>query len=192
MEAGITKRLFTLDEYHRMAKARILHECDRVELIDGEIFQMSPIGDRHAVCVSRATTLFITAFGERAVVSPGNPIKLTDRTELQPDIVLFAPRTDFYAKKRPTTRDLLFIVEVSDTSLAYDRKIKLPRYAEAGIAEVWIEDLKNDVLQVHRDPAGNTYKSVQMLRSREIVSAIAFPGIPFRVEELLSTDYEEG
>src|SRR5215831_5479526 len=106
MEAEITRRLFTVDEYHQMAKAGILHKNDRVELIDGEIFQMSPIGDRHAVCVSRATTLFIRAFGERAVVSPGNPVKLTDWTEPQPDIVVFAPRSDFYAKKRPTTKDL--------------------------------------------------------------------------------------
>lgn len=190
MEADIRKRLFTMDEYHRMAKAGILHERDRVELIEGEILQMSPIGDRHAVCVSRATTLFIRAFGERAVVSPGNPIKLTDRTEPQPDIVVFAPRSDFYAKKRPTTKDILFIVEVSDTTLSYDRKIKLPRYAEAVIREVWIEDLNNGVLQVHRN-AGNTYKSLHMLRPDDTVSPLAFPGITFRVEELLSTDYQE-
>ncbi len=155
MEVEVKKRLFTVGEYHRMAEAGILHELDHVELIDGEIFQMSPIGDRHAVCVSRTTTLFIRAFGDRAVVSPGNPVRLTDWTEPQPDVVVFKPRSDFYAKKRPTTKDLLFIVEVSDTTLSYDRKIKLPRYAEAGIPELWIEDLKNDVIQVHRDPSGN-------------------------------------
>jgi Uma2 family endonuclease len=191
MEAEITKRLFTVEEYHQMAKAGILHERDRVELIDGEIFQMSPIGDRHAVCVSRATTLFIRAFGERAVVSPGNPVKLTDWTEPQPDIVVFAPRSDFYAKKRPTTKDLLFIVEVSDTTLSYDRKIKLPSYAEANIREVWIEDLKNGVLHVHRDPAGSAYEAIRVLRPDDVVSPLVFPYITFRVGELLSTDYEE-
>jgi Uma2 family endonuclease len=191
MEAEVTKRLFTVDEYHRMAEAGILHDCDPVELIDGEILQLSPIGDRHAVCVSRATTLFIRAFGENAVVSPGNPVRLTDWTEPQPDIVVFKPRRDFYAKKRPTTRDLLFIVEVSDTTLSYDRSIKLPRYAEAGIPEVWIEDLKNDVLHLYRNPAGRNYKAVRMLRPNDVVSPFAFPEVTFRVDELLSTDYEE-
>ena len=104
---------------------------------------------------------------------------------------MFAPRSDFYAKKRPATKDLLFIVEVSDATLSYDRKIKLPHYSASDIPEVWIEDLKNGVLQVHRDPAGNSYKAIQMLRPYDVVSPLAFPNITFRVDELLSTDYEE-
>src|SRR5436309_4722242 len=105
MEAEVKKRLFTVEEYHQMAEAGILREDDRVELIDGEIIQMSPIGHRHMVCVNRANTLFIQAFGNGAVVSPQNPVRLTDWTEPQPDLVVFKPRADFYAKKEPVPED---------------------------------------------------------------------------------------
>ena len=135
METEVRKRLFTVDEYHRMGEAGIIHEDDRVELIDGEIIQMSAIGHRHMVCVNRANTLFIQAFGKRAVVSPQNPVRLSDWTEPQPDVVVFKPRADFYAKKKPVPADVLFTVEVADTTLAYDRNIKLPQYAAAGIPE---------------------------------------------------------
>src|SRR4030095_15037825 len=102
METEVSKRLFTVEEYHRMGEAGIIHEDDRVELIDGEIIQMSPIGHHHFVSVTRATTFFIQAFGNRAVVSPQNPVRLSDWTEPQPDLVVFKPRADFYAKKKCT------------------------------------------------------------------------------------------
>ncbi|PYS10504.1 MAG: Uma2 family endonuclease, partial [Acidobacteria bacterium] len=156
MEAEVKKRLFTVEEYHQMAEAGILREDDRVELIDGEIIQMSPIGHRHMVCVNRANTLFIQAFGNGAVVSPQNPVRLTDWTEPQPDLVVFKPRADFYAKKEPVPEDVLFMVEIAETTLSYDRKIKLPRYAAAGIPEFWIGDLKNDILHVYRNPGRET------------------------------------
>jgi Uma2 family endonuclease len=191
METEVTKKLFTVDEYHRMAQAGILREDDRLELIDGEIIQMSPIGYRHAVCVNRTTTLFIEAFGRRAVVGPGNPLRLSAWTEPQPDLVVFKQRTDFYAKKRPQTADVLLVVEVSDTTLSYDRKTKLPQYAAAGISEVWIGDLKNNLLHVYRDPVGNTYQTVLVLHPGESVSTLSFPETEFRVDELLSTDCEE-
>ena len=191
METEVTKRLFTVEEYYRMARAGIIREDDRVELIDGEIIEMSPIGRRHFVSVARATTLFIQAFGNRAVVSPGNPVRLSDWTEPQPDLVVFKPRPDFYAKKHPTPVDVLFVVEVADTTLRYDTKIKLPRYASAGIPEIWIADLQNSVLHVYRDAVGNTYDSVLAFREGESVSPLSFPDVTFQVAELLTTDYEE-
>src|SRR6266581_4367665 len=127
----------SVEEYHRMAKAGILHEDDR------------------------------------SVVSPQNPVQLTDWTEPQPDLVVFKPRADFYAGKKPMPEDVLFTVEVADTSLSYDRKIKLPRYAAAGIPEVWIEDLKNNLLLVHRDPSGETYVTVVTLRACDSVFPLA-------------------
>jgi len=191
MEAQVTKRLFTVEEYHEMGKAGILHEDDRVELIDGEILQMSAIGHRHMVCVNRATTLFIQAFGNRAVVSTQNPVRLTEWTEPQPDLVVFKPRADFYAKRQPVSDDVLFMVEIADTTLSYDRKIKLPRYAAAGIPEVWIAELKNDILHVHREPSGETYNPALILHPPDSISPLAFPDITFQVGELLSTDCEE-
>jgi Uma2 family endonuclease len=191
METEVTKRRFTVDEYHRMGKAGIFDPDDRVELIDGEIFQMSPIGHRHSVCVIRANALFVQAFATRAVLSPQNPIRLSNWSEPQPDIVVFKPRADCYARKRPTPADVLFLLEVSDSTLRLDQKIKLPRYAAAGIPELWIADLQHDILHINRDPDAQAYKTVLAFHPGESASSLAFPEITFRVDELLSTDFEE-
>src|SRR3984957_5698612 len=135
MQVEATKKLFTVDEYYRMAEAGILGPEERVELIDGEIIQMSPIGDRHLGCVNAAPSFFTSTFREKAVVSVQNPLQLNDYTEPEPDVVLLKPRKDFYRGKHPDAESTLLVVEVSDTTLRYDRKIKLPRYAAAGIPE---------------------------------------------------------
>src|SRR5437667_5769956 len=151
MHVEVTKKLFTVDEYYQMAAAGILRPEDRVELIDGEIIQMSPIGHRHAVAVLRLNHLFIESFAGRAMVSVQNPIQLNKYTEPEPDVVVLKPRSDYYAAKKWQPDDALFIVEVADTTLRYDRDIKVPRYAAAGILEVWLEDVSDDELLVYRD-----------------------------------------
>jgi Uma2 family endonuclease len=148
MQIETAKRLFTVDEYYRMAEAGILTHKDRVELIDGEIIKKSPIGDRHAGCVNQATRLFTLAFGKRVVVSVQNPLRLSEYTEPEPDVVLLKPRDDDYSTKKAVADDALLVVEVADTTSSYDSKVKLPRYAAAGIPEVWIENLQKDVVQV--------------------------------------------
>ena len=153
METEVTKKLFTVDEYYRMSDAGILTEDDRVELIDGEIIEMSPPGNRHNACVHRANTFFTEAFGRSAVVSNQTPLRLSNYTEPVPDVLVLKPVADFYASRECRPDDVFFLVEVSDTTLRYDRNIKLPRYAAAGVCEVWIEDLKNDLLLVYRNPA---------------------------------------
>ena len=184
MHVGTTKRLFTVDEYYRMAEAGILTSEDRVELIDGEIIKMSPIGSRHLAHVNRATRLFTLAFGNRVVVSVQNPLQLSNYTEPEPDIVLLKPRSDDYAAKKPVAEDALLVVEVAETTLAFDRKIKLPRYAAAGVPEVWIEDLENDSLLVYRDPVSDKYKMAMIHSRNESVSILALPDITFAVQEL--------
>ena len=191
METDVTKKLFTVDEYHRMGEAGIFHPEEHVELIDGEIIEMSPIGYRHTLCVNRGNTFFVRAFGQRALVGPGAPVRLSDWTEPEPDIVVYKPSDDFYAKRRATIADILFLVEVADSSLSYDQNIKVPRYAAAGIMEVWVGDLQNDLLHVYRTPAGEAYRTVLIYRPGDSVSPVAFPDIAFRVDELLSTDCEE-
>src|SRR5712671_2608611 len=109
MPTEITRKLFTVDEYHRLGETGILGPEERVELIDGEIIQMSPVGHRHIVCVNRATKMFIVAFGDNAVVSPQNPVRLSNWTEPQPDLAVFKPRADFYAAARPTLDDILLV-----------------------------------------------------------------------------------
>jgi len=192
MVTEIARKLFTVHEYHKMAQAGILREHDRVELIDGEIIELSPVGHPHWVCVNRATAVFTRSLGERAVVSIQNPVRLSDWTEPQPDAVVFKPRLDFYAGKRPTTEDVLFIVEVADSSLAYDSEVKLPRYARAGIPEVWIEDLRNEVLLVYRDPSEDNYSTFLTLHRGESIAPRAFPDVMIEIEDLLGDPFQTG
>ena len=185
MRIEATKKLFTVDEFYRIIETGIFPEGQRVELIDGEIIEMSPIGTRHAGCVNRANTFFTEAFGRNAIVSIQNPLRLSEFTEVLPDVVVFKPRADFYVSERPTPADVFFLVEVADTTLRYDRNVKVPRYAAAGIAEVWIEDLKGDSLLVYRDPAEKTFKTSLTLHRGDSVSPLAFPAVKFKVEDLL-------
>jgi Uma2 family endonuclease len=184
MAAEITKKLFTVDEYYSMAEAGIIGPDERVELVEGEIIQMSPIGHRHGVRVVRASTMFFEALGRRAVISTQGTLRLNKRTELEPDLVVFKPRADFYASGRATPADVLLVVEMADTSLSYDRNIKIPLYAAAGIPEVWIQNIKKDVLLVHRDPRGNDYATSLELQRNEFVSPIAFPENRFSIDNL--------
>ena len=185
MQADVVRKLFTVDDYYRMAEAGILGPDDRVELIEGEIIQMSPIGNRHAGCVNRATDLFTRLFHGKAIVTVQNPVRLNNYNEPQPDLVLAKYREDFYSSKHPTPEDTLLVLEVADTTLKKDRDIKLPIYARLGIVEVWIEDLKHNQLLVFRDPGGQHYRTSLTLRADDSVSTVAFPEITFKVQDLL-------
>ena len=185
MQVEVTKKLFTVDEYYQIAEAGILGPEDRVELIDGEIIQMSPIEERHAGNVNRLNHLFVTSFGGRAVVSVQNPIQLNNYTEPEPDILLLKPRADYYASKKVCAQDAFLIVEVADTTLRYDRDIKVPRYAAAGVPEVWIENLSKDELLVYRNPAGQVYEVCLTLLAGDTVAPLAFPDSVFKIEQIL-------
>jgi Uma2 family endonuclease len=185
MQIEVNKKLFTVDEYYQMAAAGILRPEDRVELIDGEIVQMSPIGDRHALCVMIATNLFARALGTEALINVQNPLRLNKYTEPQPDIVVLKPRTDYYKHQQIRPEDTLLVVEVSDSSVRYDQKIKLPRYAAAGIPEVWIENLQMDELLVYRDLKEQSYTVCLTLRRSDSVSPGAFSDVSFRIDDLL-------
>src|SRR5215204_7706797 len=135
-----------------MGEAGILHEDDRVELIEGEIVEMAAIGTRHFSCVNRLTRMLVMGVGDAAVVSVQNPVRLNEHTEPQPDITVIRPRD--YTESLPLPEDVLLLIEVSDTTLVYDRKVKLPLYARAGIREVWIVDLAGEVIERHTGPSG--------------------------------------
>jgi Uma2 family endonuclease len=185
MQVETTKKLFNVDEYYRMADAGIIGPEDRVELIDGEVIQMSPIGTKHAGCVNIAVEIFLAAFKGKAVASVQNPLRLGNYTEPEPDVVLLKPRKDRYRGKRAEGPDALLVVEVSDTTLRYDRDVKVPRYAAAGIPEVWIENLEGDELLVYRNPAGNTYSNSFTFRRGDSIFILAFPETVFSVDEIL-------
>lgn len=191
MATDTLKKRFSVGDFHRMVEAGILSTEERVELIDGEILEMSPIGHWHRVRVTRANTLFVRAFGERAVVSCQGSIELSEWSEPQPDFVIFKPRSDFYAGKRWTPEDVLLMMEVADTSLRYDLNVKVPLYARARIPEFWIQDAKRDILRVYRDPAGGNYADAFELQRSDVIAPIAFPDIAFSVDYLFGEPVAE-
>ena len=181
MALQLTKRRFTVSEYHQMAEAGILGEDDRVELIDGEVTEMVPIGRRHSGCVNRLNKLFVETFGYDAVVSVQNPIVLGDYTEPQPDLSILKPRSDFYSGGHPTPEDIFLLVEVGETSADLDREVKVPLYARSGIAEVWLVDLEQETVTIYRDPAPAGYRTGQLVRRGGRLAPLAFPGRWFEV-----------
>jgi len=177
--------MFTTDEYHRMATAGILAEDDRVELIEGEIIRMSPIGSPHASSVDRLTSLLTRRLGRRAIVRVQGPVVLDRRSEPQPDVTVLKPREDFYATEHPGPKDVLLLIEVADTSGGYDRGTKLPLYARAGIREVWIVDVVERTLEVYRQPTLRTYRERLEPSHKQTVSPVAFPRTTLRVSEIV-------
>src|SRR5439155_14857700 len=141
MSTQITKRLFTTRDYHRMGETGILTPEDHVELIYGEILAMSPIGSPHGAGVDRANREFVRITGDKAIVRVQGAVELNDYNEPQPDIVLLRPKDDFYYGRQPGPGDIFLIVEIADSSLAFDRNIKAKLYAEMGVPEYWLADI---------------------------------------------------
>ncbi|MBP0026923.1 Uma2 family endonuclease [Roseofilum sp. Guam] len=180
----LLKRLFTVEEYHRMGTTGILSEGDRTELIRGEIIQMSPIGPIHASYVTRLTQLFILQFGKRVLVRVQDPVMLDNTSEPEPDLCLAHPRADFYQGGHPQPENIFLLVEVADTTLRGDRDIKIPLYAQAQIPEVWLLNIPERCLEVYRQPTLEGYQQVQRLEEGEVAVQL-FPDIQFSVEEIL-------
>ena len=179
----VTRRRFTVHEYHRMGEAGILHEDDRIELIDGELVEMTAIGTRHFNCVNRLNHLLVGKAGDDAIVSIQNPVRLNEYSEPQPDAALI--RTRDYSGSLPTPEDVLLLIEVSDTTLAYDHGVKLPRYAEAGIPEVWIVNLPGQRIEHHTGPSGDLYGHVHLARRGEKIESISLHGLGVNVDAVL-------
>lgn len=156
----VTRRRFTVHEYHRMGEVGILREDDRTKLIDGELIEMAAIVTRHFTCVNRLTHLLVGNVGDDVIVSVQNPVRLNEYAEPQPDVALIRSRD--YSESLPTPEDVLLLIEVSDTTLAHDRGLKLARYAQAGIPEVWIVDLKGEKVE---HPTGTSNSPVGARRS---------------------------
>ena len=177
---------FTVDEYHRMGEAGIFSEDDRVELLAGEIVEMSPIGPLHAGTVSRLNALFSSRLGTEVIVSVQNPLLLRAAdSEPQPDVMLLRPRPDFYTSSHPEAQDVYLVIEVADTSAAADREVKFPIYARAGVPEAWLLDVVTQRLEVHRHPTPDGYQDVHALQPGESVAPQAFPDLILTVDALL-------
>jgi Uma2 family endonuclease len=185
MSVSTPRRLFTVDEYERMIQAGIFAEDDRLELIDGEILTMSPIGSRHAACVRRLQRLFTQQLADQVFIDVQNPLLLDDHSEPQPDVVLLKDRPDLYATEHPRPEDVFLVVEVADTSLAYDRETKVPAYAGSGIPEVWLVDLTAAAIEVYRSPSSNGYQEVITCRDTDHLAPLAFPHLQIAVVRIV-------
>jgi Uma2 family endonuclease len=185
MVAPPVRRPFTVAEYDRLIAAGILQEDERVELIDGEIVEMAPISIRHAARVNVLSALFLRRVGDRAIVSVQNPIRLGERSEPQPDVTLLRRRADHYASALPTAADILLLIEVADSSLEYDRTVKLPLYAQAGIPEVWIVSLTGNHIEVYTQPEQGAYTHAQRAAHGETLTATTLPDLRVAVDAVL-------
>ena len=175
MAVEINKRRFTAYDYQRMGQTGILSEDDRVELIDGEVVAMTPLGPRHCAAVDRATHALVSQVGDQAIVRVQGAVRLDLYHEPQPDLVLLRPKSDFYASGHPGPPDILLIIEIADSSFAYDRDMKGPIYARLGIREYWLADLNENLLSCHADPRQGAYRRVRHYRRGESVAPELLP-----------------
>lgn len=181
----LTRHKLDVDAYYRMAEAGIVGWRDRIELIDGEIIDMMPIGQGHYSTVSMLNRALVMACGEQAIVSVQNPVRFDRFNEPQPDFAVLRPRADFYGTgERVGPSDVLLLIEVADSSLRYDRTIKLPLYAAAGVPEYWIVDLRGRLVDAYRGPSGAAYAEKTTHRAGETLALAAAPGIVVPLEIL--------
>jgi Uma2 family endonuclease len=175
MAVDINRRRFTADEYQAMGRAGILGEDDRVELIDGEILTMSPIGEVHTGTVNRLTWLFSRRVGDAAIVQVGGPVRVDPYSEPQPDLVLLRPKSDFYVSGLAGPADVLLAIEVSQSSLAFDRGVKAHLYARRGMPEYWIVDLNDNVVVRHTDPVDGRYRTEAVVPADRPFAPVLLP-----------------
>lgn len=176
---------FTVQQYHLMHEAGVFTEGDRYELINGEIREMSPIGIKHAVCVAKTARLFQIKLGDRAFIWTQNPIILRNYSEPQPDLAILKWRDDFYASALPTPEDILLIIEVADSTIAYDREVKMPLYDVNGIPEMWLFDVNQQSIEGYTQPSSSGYKRMQRYEQGDTLAMNAFPEFNFNWEDLL-------
>ena len=185
MSAQLEKRYFNVDEYYRMARASILKPDDRVELIEGEIIKMSPIGSPHAACVSRLDDLLHDFDKRKVMVRIQNPIRLDDFSEPVPDVVILKSRRDYYSTRHPIPSDVFIIIEVAETSVVADRHIKIPLHARSLIPEVWLINLPKKVIEVYFDPVAGSYRKSRKYKRGETAVAQSVPGLELEVNDIL-------
>lgn len=174
----------SVDSYEKMVKAGVLTEYDRVELIDGDMINEPGPNPPHSALMARLTELFVLSAGRSATVSPGGSLRLGDYSLPQPDLMLLKRREDFYSKRRPMVSEVLLLIEVSDSSLAYDQSTKRALYARYGVAEYWVVDVQGERLYVYGEPVEETYLQTLECAADDTVSPRALPGVKIQVRTL--------
>lgn len=175
---------FTVDDYYKMIELGMLKDYERAEIIEGELIKKTTVGDRHAAVVNFLTRFFVKNVSDDVLVSVQNPVRLTAYDEPKPDLTL-ADLRKFDGKRHPRPNEIILLVEVSDSTVKYDRDKKLPLYAEAEIPEVWLVNLANEIVEVHTKPAVGLYQSVKIFRRGETVQSEAAPNLSLSVDSIL-------
>ena len=173
-EAPVQRHRLSVDDYHRMGEVGVLTRDSRVELIEGEVLDTPAMGTRHHSMVSRLTRMLVQAAGEKALITAQLSMRLDRYNEPEPDLAVLLPRDDFYANALPTGRDALLVIEVSDSTVAYDLRTKAPLYARHGVPEYWVFDLPARTLRFFRQPVGDRYTDIT---ATETPGRIAIPGL---------------
>jgi Uma2 family endonuclease len=185
MSRQLAKYWITADEYERMGEAGILRPDARLELLEGEIYEMSPIGSRHAACVDALSLLLTEIVGRRFRVRTQSPIRLDDFSEPQPDVALLRWRDDFYRDAHPTPADVLLVIEVADTTVESDRRYKLPLYAKAGINEAWLVNLPDEKIELYAEPANGAYQLTREFKRDEDAQSHTIAGLRVSVAAVI-------
>ena len=184
MTIQIARRQFSVADYARMRETDILGEDDRVELIDGEVREMSPIGPLHAAIVKRLNSLLSRLLDDSVILSVQDPIQLNDYSEPQPDLAILQHRDDFYAAAHPVADDVLLVIEVADTSVEYDREEKMPRYAAAQIPEAWLVDISSEIVEQYWQPRNGKYLLKRLAERGDTIVAQAMPNLEIAVDQI--------
>jgi Uma2 family endonuclease len=179
-----TRTRITTDRYQMMVATGVLTKYDRVELIEGEMFDMAPIGTRHSAITSRLNELLVLALARSATVVVGGPVNLGEFSEPQPDLMLLKRRGDFYSSKIAEAADVLLLIEVSDSSLSFDQGVKLNLYARYGVTEYWVVDVEGKRVVTYREPTANGFVRALEFTTADVVVPLAFPAVKIAVGEV--------
>ncbi len=181
-----TRHKLTVDDYHKLGDAGVLNEDSRVELIEGELIEMAPIGGPHMGLINRLNKLLVFAVGDAGVVSVQNAVTLPPWSEPQPDFAILRPGADTRHAPVPNPPDVLWLIEVADTTLAYDRRTKVPIYARAGILEVWVVDANACAIEVFHSPRSSGYSHASIHAAPARISPTALPGVVIDVADVFA------
>ena len=182
---AFSRRRFTVQQYERMVEAGVIRPDERVELLDGEVVEMPPIGPPHASRVDRCSNHLWRAFGRDVIIRVQSPLHLSDLSMPEPDITVLRHRDDFYGSRHPTVADVLLLVEVGDTSARFDREVKLPLYAAASVGEVWLLDVGAGAISVFREPVAGRHQTMTTARHGDLLRPSALLGAELAAADLL-------
>jgi Uma2 family endonuclease len=185
LSSPLARWRFTVADFRHMGEAGLFDGAEKVELLHGEIFTMSPIESLHAGCVGILIELFGRQAAGKFIVWVQNPIEISDESEPIPDIVLLKRKKDFYKKAHPKPADVLLVIEVADTAIVRDRDVKLPLYAGANIPEAWLVNLPADIIEVHSGPINGAYREIRIFKRGEKVASTILPKVKLNVSDIL-------